>query len=142
MKKATKLFLLLVFFIFVSCISQHLKSPKKIVAIFDQVYGTSEMSSIASYTTGNFRDAKPKEVWVIDTWKVLKRLEYKRLNSKFIDSKIEGNKAIVVLQTQIHATGGKVDQKEVFYLIKQDGTWKIDELVVTDEELEERKEKI
>jgi hypothetical protein len=40
------------------CITQHLKSPKKIVALFDQVYGTSEMSSIAPYTTGKFRDGE------------------------------------------------------------------------------------
>ena len=31
----------------------------------------------ASYTTGKFRDNKPREVWVIDTWKALKSIKYK-----------------------------------------------------------------
>lgn len=117
-------------------------SPNEVVALFDKTYGTSEMSDIAPYTTGKFRDDKPRELWVIDTWKALKNIKYKRLNSKIIDSKIEGDKAVVILQTEYSSVGGKANQKEVFYLIKEKGIWKIDELVVTDEEVEGRKEKI
>ena len=117
------------------------RSPDKVVALFDQVYGSSEMSSIAPYTTGRFRDKKRKEVWIADTWKTLKKIEYKRLSSKLINSSLKGNQAMVVLQSQIETVAGKTDQKEIFYLIKKDGIWKIDELVVTDEKLEKRKEK-
>lgn len=123
-------------------IDQHISTSNTIVALFDKTYGTPEISDIAPHTTGKFRDNKPKELWVIDTWKALEDIKYKRLSSNVIDSIIKGDKAVVILQSEIYTVGGKADQKEVFYLIKEEGIWKIDELVVTDEEVEARKEEI
>lgn len=123
-------------------IDRHISTLNAIVALFDKTYGTPEMSDIAPHTTVKFRDNKPKELWVIDTWSVLEGIKYKRLSSKVIDSIIKGDKAVVILQTEIYTVGGRANQKEVFYLIKEEGIWKIDELVVTDEEVEARKEEI
>lgn len=139
MKNGIKTLPLLVF-ILASCIAHSpLKSPTEIVALFDKTYGTPEMSDIAPHTTGKFRDDKPMEAWVIDTWKALKNIKYERLNSEFIDFKIEGDKAVVILQTEYSSAGGKANQKEVFYLIKEDDIWKIDKLIVADEEVEGKK---
>jgi len=44
-----------------------------------------------------------------------------------------------IWSTKYSSVGGKANQEEVFYLIKEDGIWKIDELLVTDEEVEGRK---
>jgi len=123
-------------------IDQHISTSNAIVVLFDKTYGTAEMSDIAPHTTGKFRDNKPKELWVIDTWEALTRIKYKRLSSNVIDSIIKGDKAVVILQSEIYTVGGEANQKEVFYLMKKEGIWKIDELVVTDEEVEARKEKI
>jgi hypothetical protein len=117
-------------------------SPKEVVALYDKTYGTSEMTDIAPYTTAKFRDNKPKEVWVIDTWNALKDMKYKRLDSELIDSKTKGNRAMVILESEIETVEGKTKQKELFYLIKEDGRWKIHELEVENEEPEEPKEKI
>ncbi len=123
-------------------IDRHISTLNAIVVLFDKTYGTPEMSDIAPHTTGKFRDNKPNELWVIDTWKALNGINYKRLSSKVIDSIIKGDKAVVILQSEIYTVGGRANQKEVFYLVKEEGIWKIDELVVTDEEVEASKEEI
>ncbi len=56
------------------------------------------MDEIADYTTPSFRDNKPKSVWVVETWKTLKDIQYERLNSSVIGSQVKGDKAIVILE--------------------------------------------
>ena len=94
------------------------------------------MDEIADYTTPKFRDNKPKSVWVVDTWKTLKEIKYEKLNSSVIDTKVKDNKAIVVTETKIKTVVGETTQKDIFYLIKQGERWLIDELIVTDEEID------
>ena len=97
------------------------------------------MDEIADYTTPSFRNNKPKSVWVVDTWKTLKDIQYERLNSSVIESKVKGDKAIVVVEAKIKAVAGEVTQKEIYYLVKEGERWLIDELAVTDEEIDPEK---
>jgi len=46
-------------------------------------------------------------------------VKFKRLSSKFIDPRIQGNKAMVVFQTPNRNTENKVNQKAVFYSDKR-----------------------
>jgi len=94
------------------------KSPIEVVKLFDKAYGGPLMDEIADYTTPNFRDNKPKSVWVVETWKSLYKLKYERLNSSVIDTKVKGNRAVVVV-------------KEIYYLVKEGERWLIDELWVS-----------
>jgi len=94
------------------------------------------MDEIADYTTPSFRDNKPKSVWVVDTWKSLQDIQFERLNSSVISSEVKDDKAIVIVEAKIKAVAGEVTQKEIFYLIKQGDRWLIDELIVTDEEID------
>ena len=94
------------------------------------------MDEIAEYTTSSFRDNKPKSVWVVDIWKTLKEIQYERLNSSVIGSQVKGDKALVVIDSKIKTAAGEVAQKEIYYLIKEGERWLIDELVVTDEEID------
>ena len=120
------------------CHAQH-KSPVEVVELFDKHYGGPLMDEIAAYTTSQFRENKPKSVWVVDTWKTLQEIQYERLNSSVIHSKIKDNKAIVIVEAKIKAVAGEVTQREVYYLVKVRETWLIDELVVTDEEIDPEK---
>ena len=94
------------------------------------------MDEIANYTTSKFRDNKPKSVWVVDTWKTLREIKFQRLNCSVIDTKVKDDKAIVITETKIKTVAGETTQKDIFYLIKQGERWLIDELIVTDEEID------
>ena len=118
--------------------AQH-KSHLEVVKLFDKCYGGPLMDEIADYTTPSFRNNKPKSVWVVDTWKTLKDIQYERLNSSVIESKVKGDKAIVVVEAKIKAVAGEVTQKEIYYLVKEGERWLIDELAVTDEEIDPEK---
>ena len=81
MKKPPKITTTLITLLLSSiCLAQP-KSPLQVVKSFDMTYGGPLMVEIADYTTAGFRDYKPKSVWVVDTWKTLNKLKYKRLNS-------------------------------------------------------------
>ncbi len=59
-------FLIVLLFIHLGiCCAQH-RSPVDVVSLFDKCYGTPLMDEIADYTTPQFRDNKPKSVWVVD----------------------------------------------------------------------------
>jgi len=120
------------------CYAQH-KSPLEVVKLFDKAYGGPLMHEIAEYTTPNFRDNKPKSVWVVDTWKSLQKIQYERLNSSIIDSKIKDDKAVVIMEAKIKTACGALRQKEIYYLVKEGERWLIDELIVTDEEIDPEK---
>ena len=100
------------------------------------------MDEIADYTTPKFRDNKPKSVWVVDTWKTLRKIKFQRLNCSVIDTKVKGDKAIVVTEAKIKTVVGETAQKDIFYLVRIGERWLIDELVVTDEEIDINKMKL
>jgi hypothetical protein len=64
------------------------------------------MDGIADYTTTSFRDNKPKSVRVMETWKTSKEIQYERVNSSVIDTIVEGDKAIVIVEGNIKTTAG------------------------------------
>jgi len=115
--------------------AQH-KSPLEVVKLFDKAYGGPCMDEIADYTTPKFRDNKPKSVWVVDTWKTLRKIKFQRLNYSVINTKLKGNKAIVILEATIKTVVGETTQKEIFYLVKEGKRWLIDELIITDEDFD------
>ena len=114
------------------------KTPLEIVELWNTCYGTADMDQCANLTTAAMRKEKPKSVWVYDTWKFLNAVEYRKEESEVLQEKIDGDAAVIVLQTRIYADG-YVDQKELFKLIQVDGEWLIDDLIVGDEVLEEEK---
>ena len=111
-------------------------NPTEVVEFFDRAYGTHLMDEIADITTPKFRKNKPKAVWIVDTWKALQKIKYGRLGSSIIKTKVKDNRAVVILQVSIRAIAGEVDQKEIYYLIKDGDKWLIDELIVTEEEID------
>ena len=144
MIKLLKIIPLLITFFFVTlniCHAQE-KSPLEVVKLFDKAYGSPLMDEIANYTTPKFRDNKPKSVWVVDTWKTLRKIKFQRLNCSVIHTKVKGDKAVVVTETKIKTVAGETTQKEIFYLVKQGERWLIDQLIVTDEEIDLNKIKL
>jgi len=118
------------------------KDPIEVVKLFFQTYGTPQMDEIGPYTTAKFRDDKPMSVWVAETWKALKQMEYEKLEIKILDSKIKDKNALVAVQAKIKTVAGEADQKEIYSLILENNRWLIDDLVVTDEDIDLEKIKI
>jgi hypothetical protein len=118
------------------------KNPIEVVNLFFETYGTSRMDEIGPYTTAKFRGNKPMSVWVVETWNALKQMEYERLKFEVLDSKITDKNALVAVQSKIKAVAGEADQKEIYSLILENNRWLIDDLVVTDEEIDLEKMKI
>lgn len=118
------------------------RTPTETIAIWNAGYGTAEMDACADVTTARMRDDKPKSVWVYDTWKKLNRLGYRKETSAVLQEKIDGDTAVVVLQTRIYADDVYSDQKELFTLMRVDGVWLIDALRVGDEILETQPEQL
>jgi hypothetical protein len=112
------------------------KNPIEVVNLFFETYGTSRMDEIGPYTTSKFRDHKPKSVWVGETWKALKQMEYEKLEFKVLDSKITDKNALVAVQAKIKTVAGEAEQREIYHLILENNRWLIDDLVVTDEEID------
>ncbi len=112
------------------------KNPIEVVNLFFETYGNPQMDEIGPYTTPKFRDDKPMSVWVAETWKALKQMEYEKLEIRVLDSKIKDKNALVAVQAKIKTVAGEADQKEIYYLILENNRWLIDDLVVTDEEID------
>ena len=112
------------------------KSAVQVVTLFVEQYGGPQMDELAEYTTPSFRGNKPKSVWVVDTWRALKKLKYEKLTSTVVGSKVTSDKAIVVTEAKIKTAAGEVAQRELYYLVKQGKRWLIDDLRVTDEEID------
>ncbi len=98
------------------------------------------MDKTADFTTGHFRDNMPKSVWVVDTWKALREIDYKRVYDSIADTKVQNSRAAVILNTKIETLAGETTQKEIYYLIKEGKQWLIDELQVTEEDVEVTRE--
>lgn len=71
----------------------------------------------------------------MDTWRTLHKIKYKKLTGDIIGSKVKGDKAVVIVQSRISTAAGDANQKEIYYLVKNGEKWLIDELKVTDEEI-------
>jgi len=113
------------------------KSPVDVVNLFDSHYGGPDMDVIAGYTTAKFRLNRPTSVWVVDVWRVLKKMKYKRLNSTVIDSRVKNDrKAVVIIEAKIEIANKETTQKEIYYLIQKGKKWLIDDLVVADGEID------
>ena len=141
MKRISKIVPVLIAFVLINsgiCHAQP-KSPVEVVKLFDNCYGGPLMDEIADYTTAAFRDNKPKSVWVVETWNTLKDIQYERVNSSVLDTKVKDDRAIVIMEAKIKTAAGEVTQKEIYYLVKEGERWLIDELVVTEEEIDPEK---
>ena len=117
-------------------------SPVDVVRSFSACYGGPCMDETADHTTGRFRDNKPKSVWVVDTWKALQKTAYKKVQNRIIGSKTTKERSAVVVEARIKTIAGETEQKEIYYLIKEDQHWLIDELHVTDEAVDLENEKV
>lgn len=107
------------------------KSWLEVIKLFDKCYGGPGMDEIADYTTPQFRNNKPKSVWVVHTWKTLTDIEYEGPTTCIIHSTVNADKAIVVVEAKIKQVAGEATQKEIHSLVKAGARWLIDELVVT-----------
>jgi hypothetical protein len=111
-------------------------TPVDVVRFFNACYGGPCMDETAAYTTERFRDNKPKSVWVVDTWNALQQTSYEKLQDDIIGTRTTDTRAVVVVKARIKTLAGETEQKEVYYLIKKEQAWLIDELQVTDETVE------
>jgi hypothetical protein len=143
MKIAGTFFVILMGFSFLGpalCEGQQ-ASPVDVVRSFSACYGGPCMDDTADHTTGHFRDNKPKSVWVIDTWKALRKTGYQKVKDRIIGSKTLEERSAVLVEAKIRTVAGETQQKEVYYLIKEGQRWLIDDLQVTDEAVELDEEK-
>jgi hypothetical protein len=122
-------------------IESHKQTPSEVVTEWTKVYGI-DMDKASELTTLEFREGKAKKDWASEYFKLLKSAKYKHLGGKVIEEKIEGDKAVVVLQAEIDTVAGSAKQKE-FYLMKRiHSQWLIDDIIVKEEEVEGLKEEI
>ena len=49
------------------------QTPREVVEIFDDAYGTADMDRCGPITTAKMRKDRPASVWVYDIWKGLQR---------------------------------------------------------------------
>jgi uncharacterized protein YchJ len=115
------------------------KSPEQVVELFQKSYGTPRMDEIGPYTTENFRDNMPITVWVNKTWNNLKKFGYNKVEFKLLDVEYNDLKdhAKVTAAARIKTEACTATQKEIYLLIKEGDYWLIDDLIVTDEVLDE-----
>jgi hypothetical protein len=134
-------------FLFIGCqknpvlIESHEQTPSEVVTDWIKVYGV-DMDKASELTTLEFREGKAKQVWASEYYKALKSAKYKHLGGKVIEEKIEGDKAVVVLQAEIDTVAGSAKQKEFYLMRRINGEWLIDDIIVKEEEVEELKEKV
>jgi hypothetical protein len=140
-----KMFLTLMIYVFLitSCLSlqrhSNPKTPQEIVRIFMSTYGTPRISQLADHTTPYFRNYKPEELWVIETWEILSELGYRHVTGKILEENIKDNTAIIITLSNIETIAGETLQKEIYCFIKTSEGWKLDELLIEEETIETRK---
>jgi len=137
------LILMISTFLLSSCLSfiqyTNQKTPREIVQIFMSAYGTPQISQLANYTTPYFRNYKPKELWVIETWEILSQLGYRHVVGTILDEKIKDNTAIIITSSSIETLAGETLQQEIYFFIKTSEGWKLDELLIEEETVETNK---
>jgi hypothetical protein len=119
--------------------SPDIKSPEQVVELFQKSFGTPRMDEIGPYTTANFRDNMPITVWVNKTWNDLKSYGYEKEDFKLLDIEYDdlNNHAKVSVATKINTEACTATQKEIYLLIKDGDYWLIDDLIITDEVVDE-----
>ena len=105
------------------------------IYLYAETYGTARMDETGDIVTENFRDGKPISVWVADSWKTLHQLEYEKLETKILSTKIKKDHAIVIADGKIRTKAGETRHKEIYILEKVNGHWLIDDLRITDEDI-------
>ena len=113
------------------------KSPKAVVLQWIEVYG-EDLDRASDLTTLEFRDNKTKKAWADKTSSILKSFKYKHLGGKIIAEKVNGDYAVVILDARIDTIAGGAKQKELYELKRIDGKWLINDIVVKEEELEDK----
>jgi len=119
-----------------ACLQADEKPYIRVVQEFNRCYGKPCMDLAADLTTANFRNDKPKSVWVYDSWHLLNQMKYKKVESKIEMSRSSKGKAIVVMNSKISTAGGDAEQRDVYLLILENGKWLIDDLEVVDEKVD------
>jgi hypothetical protein len=113
------------------------KSVVDVVNLFDSHYGGPDMDVIAGYTTAKFRLSRPKSVWVVEVWRALKKMKYKRVSSAVVKSKVNGKKkAVILVEAKIKIDEKETTQKEIYYLIQAGKKRFTDDLVVVDGDID------
>jgi len=139
----TLLILLVSIFLLPACFSfpryNYQKTPREIVHIFMSTYGTPRISQLAHYTTPYFRNYKPVELWVIETWEVLSELGYRHVKGRILEERMKGDTAMIITSSNIETIAGETLQKEIYCFIKTGDGWKLDDLLVEEETVEPEK---
>ncbi len=109
------------------------QTPMQIARTFLATYGTSEIGRIAEHTTAAFRGGRPKEVWVLKTWELLRQLHYRHPSGQIVKEMIDKDRAVVIVDSRIETAVGITNQREVYLLIRTPKGWKLDDLIVDEE---------
>ena len=74
----------------------------------------------------------------MDVWKHLEGLHYEKLAFRIVESETNasGSEAQITVASAIKTNAGTTTQKEIFILVRDGGNWRIDELFVTDEQVQ------
>ena len=136
----TLLILVVSIFLLPACLAfpryKYQKTPREIVYIFMSTYGTPRISQLAHYTTPYFRNYKPVELWVIETWEVLSELGYRHVKGRILEERMKGDTAMIITSSNIETIAGETLQKEIYCFIKTGDGWKLDDLLVEEETVE------
>ena len=139
MIRKTLLFFIALIFCLYGCSFNNKPQPSlsidETIHLYADTYGTARMDETGEIVTENFRDGKPISVWVNDTWKKLHQLEFEKLETKILKTKIERDKAIAIVQGKIKTNVGETSHKEIYILEMVDGRWLIEDLRITDEDV-------
>ena len=129
----------ILFSVFAACSFNNKSNPSlsinQTVQLYADTYGTARMDETGEIVTENFREGKPVSVWVADSWKTLHQLEYEKLETKILSTKIKDKHAIVIADGKIRTKAGETGHKEIYILKRVNGRWLIDELRITDEDI-------
>ena len=105
------------------------------VEIFDQFYGTDQMSKVAQVVTDDFRDGKPKSEWTAEVSRRLRDIRYERMGSEIKGKILTDDKATILIRATVETVAGKVEHDEIFRLIRDGDKWLIDDLEVANEKI-------
>ncbi|HEY7534770.1 MAG TPA: hypothetical protein VH878_02345 [Thermodesulfobacteriota bacterium] len=108
--------------------------PERIIKEWAKVYGI-DLNKAAEFTTDNFREGKPKDVWASETFQKLKEIDYKALEGKVVKHIFkEPEHARVDFRRVISTKEGTFNKIESYKLKYINGRWLIDEVTVRDAE--------
>ena len=108
------------------------------VTIFSKNYGTEHMDKVADVVTPEFRNGKCKFSWSEDTFSVLDFLEYESLESEIMGYVMDESLGYVHVRAVISTVYARVEQEELYRMIRKEGDWLIDALEVFNEKVQGR----